>query len=101
MSVILLLSVIPVFVNSVNSGMWTHVIVYSLLSVFMALYLKIKDREMSLLKGAVFLGTFGLLMELVQYFIPYRKFEVDDIKINYLSALIAVFPGIFITRIFN
>ena len=31
-------------------------------------------------------GTFGLAIEVIQYFIPYRSFDVLDITVNFLGA---------------
>jgi VanZ family protein len=98
MVVIFIFSVIPSFDSGLNSGFSTHAVVYSILSILMMLNLKVREVPQPWLKGVFLAGTFGLLMEILQYFIPYRRFEVEDIILNYTSAIIALLPGYFIIK---
>ncbi len=101
MVVIFIFSIIPSLEGGLNSGFSTHVLVYSLLSILMVMYFKVGNMPYPWMKGVLLAGSFGFFMELIQFFIPYRKFELEDIIINYLSALIAVFPGYFIMKFLN
>lgn len=67
---------------TINSGIIKHLIAYFLLSFF--IYKTTNKKSLSF----ILTGTYGLLIEAVQFTIPYRAFEILDIIVNYLGASI-------------
>jgi len=66
-----------------------HLICYFSLSSL--IFLSIKN-----FKLAIFLtGTYGLLLEILQFTLPYRSFDVLDIAINYFGASFILLAKIF------
>jgi glycopeptide antibiotics resistance protein len=91
--VILCLSVMPGYCGGINSGIKAHCFAYFVFSFTIGLNFIAKGLKRPLLKAAILAGTYGLLIEIVQSFIPYRNFELMDIIINYSSSLVATIPG--------
>ena len=91
---ILFFSVIPEIEKStgisekkvkINSGKILHLLAYFLLSFL------IYKTTNNIKTAVLFAGTYGLLIEFTQLFIPYRNFEIFDILINYVGSSIAFF----------
>jgi VanZ family protein len=99
MVVIFVFSVIPSSESGLNAGIRAHAVAYSVLSILMVICFRIRGISQEWVKGVFLAGAFGLLIECIQYFIPYRKCDIDDIIINYFSAIIALFPGYFIIKL--
>jgi|SRR3989344_2315735 len=65
---------------SINAGFLPHLIAYFLLSFLIF-------KSTNSFKLAVFLsGTYGFIIEIVQYFVPYRSFQVIDVVLNYFGS---------------
>ncbi len=90
---ILLLSVIPAFGGGINSGFHAHAPGYFVFSLTIALSLRAKNSNRPLIKGALMAGAYGMLIELIQFFIPYRNFELTDILFNFAAAMLAIIPS--------
>lgn len=90
---ILVLSVLPSIGGGINSGMIAHGCAYSLLSFTIALQCRAAARSYPFLTGAFLAGMFGAVIELIQFFIPYRSYEAGDLLINFCSAGLAMIPG--------
>ena len=76
-------SVIPImYIENIvlNAGTLRHLAVYFLLAF--AIYRTTGNPKIAFLSA----GTYGVLVECVQYFIPYRTFSLFDILINYAGA---------------
>ena len=97
-AIILALSVVPEFAGGINSGVTAHGSAYFIFSFTTALYFRSNGHKTPLLKGALLAGLYGVFIELVQFFIPYRNFDLLDILVNFSSALIAVFPNFVLIR---
>jgi len=74
-----------------NSGFFSHIISYFMLSFVLSLYFFEKNTKKPLLKAALIAGSYGLLIEFIQFFIPYRFFEVKDILTNFAGAFLVMF----------
>jgi VanZ family protein len=82
-ALILYFSVIPVMsVENIelNAGTLRHLAVYFLFAF--AIYKTTDNPKIAFLSS----GTYGMLIECVQYFIPYRTFSLFDILLNYAGA---------------
>jgi len=80
---ILYFSVIPIMsVESIslNSGIFKHLAIYFLFAF--AIYKTINNPKIAFLSA----GAYGVLIECIQYFIPYREFSLFDILINYAGG---------------
>ena len=84
---ILFFSLIPVseFAGITNSGIFMHIFSYFLLSLL------IKKSMNSFKTGFLIAMVFGFLIELVQYTVPYRFFELSDVFFNSLGAFLVFF----------
>ncbi|MBT3304237.1 VanZ family protein [Candidatus Woesearchaeota archaeon] len=109
---ILFFSVIPtqtVVVGFKNSGFVSHLLSYFILSFLIAMYLKekkarfgkgwghfisgiIKFKEENIikiiLKAAIISGCYGVLIEIIQYHVPYRHFQYLDMLVNFTGAFL-------------
>jgi VanZ family protein len=94
---IFILSVIPGIGNGLNSGFEKHLAAYFLLSLSIGIYFGTCRFSAPFLRAALLAGTFGVLIELVQYFIPYRSCEVLDALADYAGASIPM-VSIFLLR---
>ncbi|MBU0614726.1 MAG: VanZ family protein [Nanoarchaeota archaeon] len=89
--------VIPVYVPGLagpvilNAGVVPHTIAYLTLSCSWFFYLTKKNINKTLVISAVLAGTYGILIEIVQSFLPYRYFSVADMGVNFAGALL-IFP---------
>lgn len=84
---ILVLSVVPSIAGGINGGPVAHCLAYSTLSCTAGIFLILKKIPWSLAKAAAFAALYGGLIELVQYFIPYRTCKFADFAINCIAAL--------------
>ncbi len=84
---ILVLSVVPSIGNGINGGPAAHGLAYSTLSCTAGIFLILKKTPWSLAKAAASAALYGGLIELVQYFIPYRSCEAEDFAVNCIAAL--------------
>ncbi len=80
-----------------NSGVPAHFISYFVLSSAVLLYFSGKNFQKPFIKAALLAGSYGLFIEFVQFFIPYRNFEIFDIFINFTGAFL-IFIFIFSKR---
>lgn len=98
-----------------NSGVIMHFSSYFVLSFLIAMYLKEKHTRFGkgwghfisgivrfkeenlvhiILKAAIIAGSYGVFIEVVQYYIPYRTFDVVDMLVNFTGAFLifAILP---------
>jgi VanZ family protein len=71
-----------------NSGVPAHFISYFVLSSAVLLYISGKNFQKPFIKAALLAGSYGIFIEFVQFFIPYRHFEVYDMLINFTGAFL-------------
>ncbi len=96
---IMVLSILPGFGGGINSGIISHGLAYFVLSGILGLYFRAAGVRKPLLKGTLVAGVFGALIEGIQFFIPYRQFDVFDIAVNFAAAALAAIPNaVFIRR---
>ena len=84
---ILVLSVVPSIAGGINGGPAAHGLAYSTLSCTAGIFLSLKKIPWGLSKAAVCAALYGGLIELVQYFIPYRSCEFEDFAMNCIASL--------------
>ena len=92
-SLILVLSVTPGVVGDFNSGYLSHISAYFVLTFMLVLFLRKEHRTWICVQALIYAGLFGLFIECLQYFIPYRAFEITDITVNVTSAVAAAVLG--------
>jgi len=85
---ILVLSITPTTTGIINYGFINHLIAYFVLSSLLSLYLLKKRISKPLFKAALLTGFYGFLIEMIQFFIPYRYFQFYDILTNFTGAFL-------------
>ncbi|MBE9531401.1 MAG: VanZ family protein [Proteobacteria bacterium] len=79
-----------------------HLLVYSIVGVIFTRALmrgiKIKNSTTTIALALLFSIALGTLIEIVQYFIPYRSASLGDIAANSAGALIGVYLYTFIAK---
>lgn len=90
---ILVLSIIPDVGGGINSGIYAHGSAYGLLSFTLGLYLRGRRIRYPLITAALYAACFSALIECLQYFIPYRSCQMEDLIVNLCSAVLALLPG--------
>jgi hypothetical protein len=100
---ILVLSVMPPLSltdgTPANSGVVLHIIAYGTLCLLICMWLRVADKSQSpVLRAFVYTSLYGLFVECVQFYVPYRNFEMSDILINCLAAATAIIPCYAIIR---
>ncbi len=89
---ILVLSVIPSVGGGINSGVVAHGCAYGIFSFTIALSCRAAAWNYPIMSGAFLAGAFGAVIELIQFFIPYRSCEPGDLVINCCGAGLAMVP---------
>lgn len=89
---IVLLSVLPVTVPEGISFPFfdkaAHSIMYLALSFLATNTLYLKNNRKPKLRGILYAFSLGLVVEIIQYFLPYRDYELLDIWFNLLGSYI-------------
>lgn len=70
-----------------------HVILYGMLSLLVLRALMIEKAGQFRLISFLYAFSLGLLLEIVQIFLPYRSFELWDVLSNSLGSISGVFIG--------
>ena len=96
--IILFFSVTPMIAGGINSGFNAHICGYSVFSFTALLFFRAKGINRVFLKAALFAGMYGVFIETIQFFLPYRLFEFLDIIINFAAAFAGVVPGYFLAK---
>ena len=96
--IILFFSVTPMIAGGINSGFSAHICGYSVFSFTALLFFRAKGINSVFLKAALFAGTYGVFIELIQILLPYRLFEFLDIVINFAAAVAGIVPGYFLVK---
>jgi len=95
---ILFFSVTPMIAGGINSGLNAHLCGYSVFSFTALLFFRTKGINRVFLKAALFAGMYGVFIEIIQFFLPYRLFEYLDIVINFAAAFAGILPGYFLVK---
>ena len=95
---ILILSVIPGIGGGINSGFSAHCLAYFFFSFTIALHNKAQNISHPLLCAVLISGSYGIFIEFIQYFIPYREFDINDMAVNICASLAATIPVLFMIR---
>lgn len=86
-------------VMPVNSGFILHLFAYGILCVLLCLYLHSAGKTCTpALYAALLTSLFGVLVECLQFGVPYRSFELRDILVNSCAAAIVIIPCHLILR---
>ena len=96
--IILFFSVTPMIAGGINSGLNAHICGYFIFSFTALLFFRAKGINRVFLKAALFAGMYGVFIETIQLFLPYRLFEFLDIVINFAAAFAGVVPGYFLAK---
>ena len=96
--IILFFSVTPMIAGGINSGFKAHICGYSVFSFTALLFFRAKGINSVFLKAALFAGMYGVFIEIIQLFLPYRLFEFLDIVINFAAAVAGIVPGYFLVK---
>ena len=96
--IILFFSVTPTIAGGINSGLSAHICGYFIFSFTALLFFRAKGINRVFLKAALFAGMYGVFIETIQLFLPYRLFEFLDIVINFAAAFAGVVPGYFLAK---
>ena len=96
--IILFFSVTPMIAGGINSGLSAHVCGYFIFSFTALLFFRAKGINSVFLKAALFAGMYGVFIEIIQLFLPYRLFEFLDIVINFAAAVAGIVPGYFLVK---
>ncbi|MCK5287905.1 MAG: VanZ family protein [Candidatus Omnitrophica bacterium] len=89
---IVLLSVLPVKVPEGISFPFidkvAHSLMYFILSLLATNTLYLKNNKNSKLKGILYAFSLGLVIEIIQFFLPYRDYQLSDVAFNFLGSYI-------------
>ena len=96
--IILFFSVTPMIAGGINSGFPAHFFGYFIFSFTALLFSRAKGINSVFLKAALFAGMYGVFIEIIQLFLPYRLFEFLDIVINFAAAFAGIVPGYFLVK---
>lgn len=92
---------------SLNSGGIMHFLAYFTLAslFFLSFYGKGLFSEISmksnLVKSALIVGAYGILIEFIQLFMPLRAFQLSDMLMNMIGAFMIIPVYYFIDKKFN
>jgi VanZ family protein len=67
-----------------------HFLIYLLLAFILVNTLIIEEKHHPYLGGVLYAFTLGLVIESLQFFIPYRSFEIKDIFFNLLGSITGI-----------
>ena len=90
---IVIVSVIPISLGhnlKIPLDKIVHFFIYLTFAFLISNTLAIKRYKHSRLQGFAYSVVIGVMMEVVQYFLPYRSFEMLDILSNSLGALLGI-----------
>jgi len=89
---VFVVSVIPVSGPQVltNQDKIIHFFLYMVMASLAVLARKSRPDRFVLMPAFLYAASFGLVVEIVQYFLPYRSFEWWDILANTCGAFFAV-----------
>ena len=96
--IILIFSVTPTIAGGINSGLNAHLCGYSVFSFTALLFFRAKGINRVFLKAALFAGMYGVFIEIIQFFLPYRLFEFLDMVVNFSAAIVGTVPGYFLVK---
>lgn len=89
---IALLSFIPIKAYSeappFQYSTFFHGLAYFLLSFLVVNTLVLKKRKSCRLQSFIYSFCYGLIIEVVQFFLPFRFFEANDIFANFIGAFL-------------
>ncbi|MFH1504542.1 MAG: VanZ family protein [Candidatus Omnitrophota bacterium] len=68
-----------------------HFLIYAGFSFISVNIFSLKQKKKPRLYSFLYAFSLGLLMEIVQFFLPYRSFEIGDIFSNFLGSAIGCF----------
>jgi VanZ family protein len=91
LAIILVGSVLPVSspVTYSSSDKVVHFILYGLTAIlFFRRYMSRKARKGAMLSAILLSSSYGALIEILQYFLPYREFSAGDIAANISGAFV-------------
>ena len=95
---ILFFSVTPMIAGGINSGLSAHACGYFIFSFTALLFFRAKGINGVFLMAALFAGMYGVFIEIIQLFLPYRLFEFLDIVVNFSAAVAGIVPGYFLVK---
>lgn len=72
----------PERLNFVFADKFLHLIMYGLFSFLFINFLYIKRIPNPYIKSFLVIFCFGVIIEVIQYFLPFRNFEIWDIAFN-------------------
>jgi len=96
--IILFFSVIPVVEGGINAGVQAHCAAYGFFSLVLGLYCKTRQYRYPFLISAAAASLWGLALECLQYPIPYREFELQDMLLNVGAAFAGIVPNYLLAR---
>jgi VanZ family protein len=95
--IVLILSVVPLPENIIPSlpiDKIVHFVLYGVTAVMLYRILRTRrSAKRSVLYSIVVSAFYGVLLEVIQFFLPYRSFSTGDMVANTLGA--AVFAGVY------
>jgi len=71
-----------------NSGFFAHFTYYFILSSIVLLYLLGRKFQKPFIKAILLTGSYGILIEFIQFSIFYRNFQILDIITNFSGAFL-------------
>ena len=87
---VVLLSVLPVTVPEGISFPFfdkaAHGIMYVVLSLLTTNTLFLKNKKKPKLSGILYAFSLGLVIEIIQFFLPYRDYQLSDVAFNFLGS---------------
>jgi hypothetical protein len=89
---IIFFAVTPSIFNIPNSGTVLHLLAYFILSTVWIMHYYRKKIDHFMLKGISMAFLFSVFIEAIQFFIPYRHFEIHKILINFIACVTSIIP---------
>ena len=93
LAAVVALSLLPIGPPQLLRGMslldkWTHLIMYGALSSVLLIDRRLNGAKMQWILVTILVAALGALLEVGQYFLPYRTFEWLDMLANALGAIL-------------